>query len=135
MIHTNITTDESVETQNRISEVEIETNHLKHLKTRRGERFLKGPIPFPDISTAARLSGQALAIFLAVHHQIALSRKSTITLPSRLLSELGCSRSAKSRGLRALEESGLITVVRAKGRAARITLNDTKMEKNTCGQF
>jgi hypothetical protein len=118
-----------------IFDVEVETNLLRQSKARRTERFLKGPIPLRDIAAAAQLPGKALAIFLAVHHQIALTGRPIVTLPARLLRDLGCSRSTKSRGLKVLEQSGLITVVRSRGRAAKIELKDTNMEKNICGHY
>jgi hypothetical protein len=45
-----------------------------------------------------------------------------VTLPRSLLDELGVSTDAKSRGLRLLEDAGLIVVDRSRGRAARIGL-------------
>jgi hypothetical protein len=107
-----------------IKETEIQTRLVHQSKIRRGERFLKGPIPFRDISAATRLPGQCLPLFLAVHHQTALTGKPMITLPASLMAELGISRSAKARGLRLLEKAGLIAVTRSRGRAARIQLNN-----------
>jgi hypothetical protein len=66
--------------------------------------------------------GQALALFLAIHHQTALTGKPIVTLPARLLTDLGVNRDAKARGLRALEQAGLVYVSRSKGKAARIEL-------------
>jgi hypothetical protein len=111
--------------QDHIKETEVETNLVRQSKTRRGERFLKGPIPLKDIATAACLPGQALALFLAVHHQTALTGKPVVTLPAGLLVDLGISRGAKSRGLQVLEKAGLVTVARSRGRAARIQLRTT----------
>ena len=105
-----------------IAASEVVTDALVAARVRRAERFLKGPILMRDIATAARLSGQALALFLAVHHRTALTRKSTVTLPRDLMAQLGVSRDAKARGLRQLEASGLIRVERATGRAAKVTL-------------
>jgi DNA-binding transcriptional ArsR family regulator len=107
-----------------IKETEVETDFLRRSKIKRGERFLKGPIPLNDIAVASRLPGQALAVFLAVHHQTALTGRPSITLPASLLAHLGVSRSSKSRALKALERSGLITVARSKGRAAKINLSN-----------
>jgi DNA-binding transcriptional ArsR family regulator len=103
-----------------IKETEVETDLVRQSKIRRGQRFLKGPIPLPDIAIAARLPGQALALFLAVHHRTALTGKPVVTLPARLLADLGISRGAKSRGLQVLEKAGLVTVARSRGRAARV---------------
>jgi DNA-binding MarR family transcriptional regulator len=108
--------------QGEIKETEVETALVRRSKIRRRERFLKGPIPFRDIAAASRLPGQALAIFLAIHHQTALTGKPSVTLPATLLLVLGITRSAKARSVRSLESAGLITAVRSKGRATRISL-------------
>src|SRR5829696_4562793 len=101
---------------------EIQTDALRKAKSRRHERFLKGPIPLSQITRAAQLPGRALSLLLAIHHQTALSRKSTVTLPKTLLHELGIGKDAKARGLKALESVGLISVHRATGCAVRISL-------------
>jgi len=96
--------------QERIQELEVETSLVRQAKSRRSERFLKGPIPLKEITTAACLAGKSLALLLAIHHRIDLTGKTPITLPSNLLSELGISRDAKARGLKYLEQAGLIRV-------------------------
>jgi hypothetical protein len=118
-------TDTNLSNQDGIKETEVHTDLVRQSKIRRGERFLKGPISMPDIATASRLPGKALALFLAVHHQSALTGKPAVTLPARLLADLGISRDAKARGLRHLEQAGLVSVVRSRGRAARIQLRQT----------
>jgi DNA-binding MarR family transcriptional regulator len=119
----------------RIKETEVHTDFTRQSRIRRGERFLKGPIPLRDIAAAARLPGKSLALFLAVHHQIALTGKPIITIPASLLADLGISRSTKARCLKSLEQVGLVGVARSKGRAARIQLNNTNIGGNKCGQF
>lgn len=88
----------------------------------RPRRFLKGPIPWTAVCTAASLPGQTLAVFLAIHHRTAVTGKLTVTLPKNLLAELGISRDAKSRALHTLEHASLIAVERAPGHAAQIKL-------------
>jgi hypothetical protein len=102
--------------------IEVETATVRAAKARRSERFLKGPVLMRHIGAANKLSGQALALLLAVHHQIALTGKPMVTLPRGLLDTLGVSKDAKSRGLRQLEGAGLLVVDRSSGRAARIGL-------------
>lgn len=107
----------------RIPEREIETEVSRGFKGRRKGRFLKGPIPMPLISTAAKRPGQSLALYLAIHHQTALTGKQLVTLPSSLLIEMGINKDAKARGLRQLENAGLIRVERVRGRSVRVSLN------------
>jgi DNA-binding MarR family transcriptional regulator len=122
--------------QDEFKQTEVETDLVRRSKTRHSERFLKGPILLRDIAEAARLPGKALALFLAIRHQTDLTGKPSITLPAKLLTDLGVSRGAKARGLRSLEKAGLITVVRSKGRTARIHLATiTNKGGNSCGQF
>jgi DNA-binding MarR family transcriptional regulator len=116
---------DSTSNQNDIKQTEVETNLTWRSRVRRTERFLKGPIALPEIATASRLPGKALAVLLAIHHQSDLTGKPSVTLPARLLESLGISRGAKSRGLQVLEQAGLVTVARSKGRAARIQLRTT----------
>src|SRR5262249_26969035 len=116
--------------QDEIKAAEIETGLTKRTKARRTARFLKGPIPLPDMATASRLSGRSLALFLAVHHQIALTGKDAVTVPSKFLSNLGISRSTKARCLKLLERTDLVTITRLKGRAVRIELKNANIGDN-----
>lgn len=103
-------------------EVEVETEWSAARKLRIQGQFLKGPIPLADIARASRLPGQALGLFLAVHHRTALTGCSSVTLPAALLQQLGISRDAKARALHALEQASLVTVERASGRTAKVQL-------------
>jgi hypothetical protein len=113
-----------------VEEVEVETAVLRQFRLRRSDRFLKGPIPPHSIAAAARLPGQALAVLLAVHHQITLTGKPSVSLPGGLLAELGTDRNAKARALHQLERAGLIQVERARGRAARVRLAGAERAAN-----
>ncbi len=104
------------------SEHEVQTEWSRQKSVRLQERFLKGPIPIRLIGAAAKLPGQALSVYLAVHHQTALTRREWVTLPKGLLDQFGVSRDAKARALQALETADLVHVVRAKGRPARSSL-------------
>src|SRR5215203_6040268 len=90
-----------------LTEGEVETETSRRSKVRQHGRFLKGPIPMRLLSAAAKLGGPSLALYVAVHHQTALTGKPMVTLPTRLLNEMGISRDAKARGLRKLEGAGL----------------------------
>jgi len=105
-----------------IKEIEIETNVGRRTMQRLNERFLKGPIPLRHIAKAAKLPGQSLAVYLAVHHRCALTRRDQVTLPKHLLSQLGVSRDAKARALKELCKAGLVALDRQKGRSSRVTL-------------
>ena len=106
-----------------ISVVEVETHALRAARARQMGRFLLGPIPLLDIATASRLPGRALAVFLAIHHRQAITRNPVVTLPKRLLAELGVTKDGKARALHALEAAGLVRVERRYGRSPTITFN------------
>lgn len=105
-----------------ITEVEVETAALRSARLRQTGRFLKGPIPLDDVAIASRLPGQALAVFLAIHHRLALTRNTVVTLPKGLLTELGVTKDSKARALHALENAGLIRVERGLGRTPTLTI-------------
>ncbi len=114
----------------RIQASEVETNLVRQTKARRSDRFLKGPIPLKELAIAANLPGKALAILLTIHHRIDLTGNASITLPSGLLAEFGIRRDAKARGLKQLEQAGLIHVTRSSGRAVRIELQSKLQERS-----
>jgi DNA-binding MarR family transcriptional regulator len=118
-----------------IKETEVQTRLTRASGISRAGRFLKGPIPLRDITAAARLPGKSLTLFLAIHHQTALTGKPLVTVPASLLDNLGISRSTKARCLKLLEGAGLVSVVRSKGQAARIKLTKTNIGVNRCGQY
>jgi hypothetical protein len=101
---------------------EVEVGRIPAARHFMHGRFLKGPIMMRDIAVAARLPGQALVVMLAVRHRRDLTGQAEVTLPKALMIELGVSRDAKARALLQLENAGLITVARQKGRAARVRL-------------
>jgi hypothetical protein len=110
--------------------ITVETAAARRARVRRAGRFLRGPILMRDIATAARLPGQALAAYLAVHHRAALTRSTAVTLPRGLMAELGVTRDARARALHHLENSGLVRVERRSGRASRISLITTLAAEN-----
>jgi DNA-binding MarR family transcriptional regulator len=105
-----------------IAEVEITTTASRDRALRMSGRFLKGPIAMPAISQASRLGGRALAVYLAIHHQTALTKKHTVTLPRALLNDLGVDKDAKARALKSLEATGLICTECHRGRSVRVSL-------------
>ena len=108
------------------AEQEIETQWSKARRVASQAHFLKGPIPLEDIAVAAKLPGQALSTFLAIHHRAALTGCRSVTVPKGLLERLGISRDAKGRALHALAEASLIAVERDAGKTARVTLLDRR---------
>ena len=105
------------------SEIEVETTATRNRIERMSVRFLKGPIPMPEIIAATNLPGKALAIYLAIRHQVDMRKQSEVAVPKALLEEMGIDRDSKSRGLKVLEQVGLIEVVRKPGCSALVRLS------------
>jgi hypothetical protein len=105
-----------------IMEREVMTSTLLRLLQRKGERFLRGPVPLEQLATAARLPGSALAVLLLIHHQTVVTQLATVRLSAGLLREFGIDRAGKARAIRALEGVGLVRVTRASGRTALVSL-------------
>jgi hypothetical protein len=95
-------------------------------KHKQGEKFLKGPIPWKWITEAARLTGRALHVAIAVWFLAGLTIKRTIKLSPTVLRELGVKRRTGYRALEALEKAGLVSVKRHVGRSPIVTLLDAR---------
>jgi DNA-binding transcriptional ArsR family regulator len=104
------------------AEIEVETSVSRQKASRMPGRFLKGPIPMTDLWKAAKLPGHALALYLAILHQIDISGRAEVTVPSHLLRQFGIDKDAKSRALSRLSAANLICVLQQRGKSARISL-------------
>src|SRR5262249_23168429 len=89
---------------------------------KRGEPFLKGPVPMMWLRAAAALSGKALHVGVEIWFQIGLKRSSEVALSLSRFKKSGISRSAASRGLAKLERAGLVSVIRLPGRKPVVTV-------------
>jgi hypothetical protein len=89
--------------------------------------FLAGPLSWMQLDRAASLLGRALHLWLILNHKVRLSRSKTRTV-SVSLKRIGAghdlNESAARRALRALEGTGLLSVVRRLGRALEVTLEE-----------
>ncbi len=95
---------------------------------RPGEFFLKGPIPLNWLQIAAHQPGKAIIVALELWFRAGVERNRTIRISlTNLQVAPKLSRSAASRGLGALEEAGLVTVVRKSGRKPAVTLQDVAL--------
>jgi DNA-binding transcriptional ArsR family regulator len=99
-------------------------------QNRRGRRappilgkFIAGPLDVPWLIRASRLGVKALLVGLALWYLRGLRRSDSFIVSNLMLQEWGIEADAKSRGLRALEKAGLITVQRRGKRSPRVRLN------------
>jgi hypothetical protein len=84
--------------------------------------FLKGPVPWPWIVTAATLPGKALLVGLCLWRLAGAMKTFTVVLGNADLASLHVDRASKSRALSELERVGLVKIQRQLGRFPRVTL-------------
>ena len=89
--------------------------------------FLKGPIPWHWIIRASKLPGKALIVGLCLWRLKGATKKNAIPLSNVELEPFGVDRAAQSRALAALEQAGLISIERHRGRWSIITLVETSL--------
>ena len=89
-----------------------------------GQHFLKGPVPLDWLAKAACCGTRALHVGIILWYRVGLegSRSSSTKIPGYVAKNFGLDRHAKTRGLRALEKAGLVTVKRETGRSPVVTL-------------
>ena len=93
---------------------------------KRGEKFLKGPIPYRWLSKAAEQGGKTLHVAIALWFLAGLKRTWTISLSRRTLEDFGVNRHSSYRGLKKLENIGLVSVVRRPGCLPKVTILDSE---------
>ena len=91
---------------------------------RRGEPFLKGPIPWPWLAAAARLPGKALQVAVLLWREAGCRRSRTIPFCLSRAGPLGVKEDSARRALRRLEVAGLVSVRHPAGRGLEVTLLD-----------
>ncbi len=89
---------------------------------RRGKNFIKGPIDWTWICLAAQCGGKALQVALAIHFRCGMKYTNTVKLSNKIMSQMGVSRSSKSRAIQKLEAEGLIIVTRRQSQSPEITI-------------
>jgi hypothetical protein len=93
-----------------------------------GVRFVKGTVPLSVLGQAWRLHHAAPLVLLAIKSEVDIQRwrtrenNSEVTVTSVLCAQLGLSRHARLRGVRALEAAGLISVTWERLRAPLVRL-------------
>ena len=86
--------------------------------------FLKGPIPCHWLERAAKLSGKALHVAVALWFLAGLTRRREVKLTRSTLKRFGVLPDAARRALGALEKDGLVSVQRSPGRSPLVSLQD-----------
>lgn len=102
------------------------TNSDKHL-TAIGPR-----IPWAWLARAMSLPAKALQVAIQIWHDVELAKSNELSMSMSGMAKIGISRFVASRGLKALEEAGLVSVVWHVGKKPIVTVlafpADTKRE-------
>lgn len=89
-----------------------------------GELFLRGPISWEWLCLAARQSGKALHVAIAIWLLVGIKKSPRVKLSSKFLRMLGVGRHSAYRGLTKLRDVNLIKVERHRGRLPIVTVLD-----------
>jgi len=100
---------------------------------RGGELFVRGPIPWAWLKTAALLPGRALHVGIVLWLESGLRTSAVVALSQQRLRDLGVDRYAGYRGLSRLEQAGLVDVERQAGRLSVVTLRRPDARKRRTG--
>ncbi len=92
---------------------------------RRGEAFLRGPIPYAWVSTACRLPGSGLHVALGVRFLRGRYGRIERWSIGEVAVGLGLSKSTTRRGLHAAEEAGLVIATREPGCKPSLAIDPT----------
>jgi len=85
--------------------------------------FLKGPIPWDWLKTAATQPGKALHVAIVIWRLAGFTGSNSVRLTRGALDDLGVQRLSAYRGVQALERAGLVAVERHRGRCPIITIS------------
>ena len=92
-------------------------------RARKGQ-FLKGPVPWDWLCTAARLPGKALHVGLVLWHVAGLKKSREVKLERRHLESFGLGRKAVYARLKAMQNLGLVGLKKKTGSRPTVTILD-----------
>jgi hypothetical protein len=103
-----------------IAKVRADSKKMESLpfpKSKKIKNFLKGPIPLPWLSRAAKLPGKTFQVAVALWYWRGIRNKDQIPFSaSRLLKDWGVSPSTGSRSLKKIEKAKLILITSKPGK-------------------
>jgi hypothetical protein len=102
-------------------------------KHKKGEKFLRGPIPLNWIINASKLPGMALHVGIALWHLAGFKNCKIVKLSGKLLRGMGVNRHASYRALKKMEDANLIAVKRHLGRNPVVTILEAPREDTIKG--
>lgn len=104
-----------------LNQIPVRKSPPRHKK---GQKFLKGPIPLSWLLKAATLPGKAFIVGVAIWYLAGFKRNGPVKVTGKVLRQFGVSRWTSYRNLDALSQAGLIEVCSNPGRCPIVTLLD-----------
>jgi hypothetical protein len=98
------------------------TPRQRRRRSRRPDRFLKGPVPWPWLLSAMVLPGKALAVGLMLWLQSGITGNRTLTFCLSRAAGDGIPMTTARRAMKALERAGLVSIRRMPGRGLEVTI-------------
>lgn len=115
-----------------MKESKIELHTTKSMNKKRKHKkhgaFIKGPVQLLWITKACKLNKSAIKVALAICFLEGIYRGTEFKLENAIFKEFGIDRQAKSRGLKALKQAGLIEIKQDRGALPRVKM--LKITKN-----
>jgi hypothetical protein len=99
-----------------------ESRGRQSARAKKGEWFLKGPVPWAWLKRAMALPGKALAVGLILWRERGCRRQDTIYFDQTCAARDGVPKQVARRALRQLEKAGLIIARRRAGRGFDVTI-------------
>lgn len=116
---------DTIQEKHRASANSHQKNNYTLPRHKRGEKFLKGPIPWIWITEAGHIPGKALHVAMYIWHIAGMNDIRTVSINlSKFSTDWGFDRSTASKALKALETAHLVKVVRLPGQKSQVTLLD-----------
>ncbi len=91
-------------------------------RARKGQHFIKGPIPLTWLMAASHLPGRAVNMGLLIWYRVGLEGKNRVQITRKISHLMGMKKDTAARALYALERAGLIKIARPRGSAPVVTL-------------
>jgi hypothetical protein len=102
----------------------------KKRASRRSAEFLRGPIPVDWLAAASGFGAKSLTVGLAIWFRAGIEgRKDSLKLCRATLERFAVNRLSGYRGVIALEDAGLLSVVRNRGQCPVVTILPTKRQR------
>jgi|SRR6516225_450588 hypothetical protein len=106
----------------------VSASPVSQASSQRKSKFVR-TIPLQWAKSAGVSSGRAFRVGVVLWYQAGLRSSTTFKLQPVRFDEFGIERHVAYRGLKDLERAGLVELVRVHGRAAMVTIVDSRVSR------